>query len=157
MLNKIKTIYWDMDGTIADLYGVENWLPMLRAENPLPYVQATPMLDMPRITMLCQKLQLHGVKIGLITWLAMNATRSYKDATRAAKKLWLSRYMPIEFDETHFVQYGTPKHIIARDRYGLIIDDDVRVRDAWENYGIAINPQYENVEHFLEMILNEVC
>ena len=30
------TIWFDMDGTISDLYAVENWLPMLRAENPKP-------------------------------------------------------------------------------------------------------------------------
>ena len=27
---KEKAIYFDMDGTIANLYAVENWLPMLR-------------------------------------------------------------------------------------------------------------------------------
>ena len=29
-------IWFDMDGTIANLYGVENWLPMLRAYDPTP-------------------------------------------------------------------------------------------------------------------------
>ena len=28
---KEKAIYFDMDGPIANLYAVENWLPMLRA------------------------------------------------------------------------------------------------------------------------------
>ena len=32
-----KMICFDMDGTIADLYAVENWLPMLRAFDPTPY------------------------------------------------------------------------------------------------------------------------
>ena len=27
-------IWFDMDGTIADLYGVEDWLPKLRAYDP---------------------------------------------------------------------------------------------------------------------------
>ena len=35
-----KAIYFDMDGTIANLYAVENWLDMLRAFNPTPYEQA---------------------------------------------------------------------------------------------------------------------
>ena len=39
------TICFDMDGTIADLYGVQNWLEMLQAENPQPYRQAKPLLD----------------------------------------------------------------------------------------------------------------
>ena len=32
-----EAIYFDMDGTIADLYGFENWLPLLRAEDTTPY------------------------------------------------------------------------------------------------------------------------
>ena len=35
-----KMIVFDMDGTIADLYGVEGWLEMLEAENAAPYVEA---------------------------------------------------------------------------------------------------------------------
>ena len=41
-----KTIVFDMDGTIADLYGVEGWLDMLRAEDATPYRQAKPIYDM---------------------------------------------------------------------------------------------------------------
>ena len=31
-----KAIYFDMDGTIADLYAVDGWLDMLRAYDPTP-------------------------------------------------------------------------------------------------------------------------
>ena len=30
------TINFDMDGTLANLYGVENWLEMLEAEDTTP-------------------------------------------------------------------------------------------------------------------------
>ena len=30
-----KTLVFDMDGTIANLYGVKNWLPLLENKNPL--------------------------------------------------------------------------------------------------------------------------
>lgn len=33
-------ICFDMDGTIADLYGVENWLDYLIAEDVKPYAEA---------------------------------------------------------------------------------------------------------------------
>ena len=39
-------ICFDMDGTIADLYGVENWLDNLIAENVKPYAEAKPMLNL---------------------------------------------------------------------------------------------------------------
>ena len=36
----MRTIWFDMDGTIANLYGVENWLPKLRAHDASPYADA---------------------------------------------------------------------------------------------------------------------
>lgn len=140
-MKNIKTIYWDMDGTMADLYGVKNWLKMLREEKTDPYHNAEPLLNMERITELCQQLQNHGVKIGIISWLAKGATPNYKFFTRWAKIEWLKKHMPIKFDELHFVQYGTPKHAAARDRNGIIIDDDARVRKNWDKYGMSVNPQ----------------
>ena len=47
------TINFDMDGTIADLYGVENWLEMLIAEDTTPYAVATPLL---RLSALARRL-----------------------------------------------------------------------------------------------------
>ena len=41
-----KAIYFDMDGTIADLYGVPNWLDCLIAEKTKPYREAKPLVDM---------------------------------------------------------------------------------------------------------------
>ena len=41
-----KMICWDMDGTMASLYGVDNWLSKLRAEDASPYEDAAPMWDM---------------------------------------------------------------------------------------------------------------
>ena len=38
------TIYFDMDGTIANLYAVENWLPKLRNEDASPYTDAEPLV-----------------------------------------------------------------------------------------------------------------
>ena len=39
------TINFDMDGTIADLYGVKNWLPYLEAEDTTPYAIAKPPVE----------------------------------------------------------------------------------------------------------------
>ena len=36
----MRTIWWDMDGTIANLYAVNDWLPKLRSEDPSPYAEA---------------------------------------------------------------------------------------------------------------------
>ena len=33
----MRTIWFDMDGTIANLYGVDNWLDKLHASDASPY------------------------------------------------------------------------------------------------------------------------
>ena len=45
MKNLNVTINFDLDGTIADLYGVENWLPMLVAHDETPYIIAKHIVD----------------------------------------------------------------------------------------------------------------
>ena len=41
-----KILNWDMDGTIADLYGVEDWMKMLDACDSTPYKVAEALVDM---------------------------------------------------------------------------------------------------------------
>ena len=48
-MNEKKVIVFDMDGTIADLYGVTNWLADLRNFNPRPYAEALPLCDMAKL------------------------------------------------------------------------------------------------------------
>ena len=38
-------ICFDMDGTIADLYGVQDWLTHLENENVYPYIAAKPLAE----------------------------------------------------------------------------------------------------------------
>lgn len=42
----IDSIWFDLDGTLADLYGVDNWLGKLRSEDATPYEDATPLVNM---------------------------------------------------------------------------------------------------------------
>lgn len=41
-----KAIYMDMDGTIANLYGVNGWLDMIINNDETPYRVAEPMVRM---------------------------------------------------------------------------------------------------------------
>ena len=143
-MKKVDTIYFDMDGTIADLYGEKNWLQDILAEKTDAYENAKPLTDMEKLQTVLLELQKNNKKIGVITWLGKNANQSYKNKTRQAKRNWLKKYLPsIQFDEIRMVQYGTPKHLIAKDRNGLIFDDDITVREKWQ--GIAINPMTTDI------------
>ena len=145
------TIYFDMDGTIADLYNVENWLPKLRAENPSPYVEAEAMVDMGELQLYLSILQNRGCKLGVISWLSKGSSKSYDKMVRKAKKNWLRENLPeITFDETHFVKYGTRKDYIAKDKDGILFDDSEEVRNNWR--GIAVNPNTEDIIEFLKKV-----
>lgn len=125
------TICFDMDGTIADLYGVQNWLEMLRAENPQPYRQAKPLLDIKKLNRQLKKLKAQGVRIAIISWCARGATNEYDKAVRRAKKEWL-KYHNFPADEIHIVKYGTPKQRTVKNDYLFLFDDDIQVRQTWE-------------------------
>ena len=64
------TIWFDMDGTIADLYGVDGWLEDLINQNPRPYIEAKPLLNLSLLARRLNKLQKKGYKIGIISWLS---------------------------------------------------------------------------------------
>ena len=145
------TIYFDMDGTIANLYGVENWLAKLRAEDSTPYTDAAPMVNTAELQLLLAILQNRGYEIGIISWLAKNSTKAYDKAVRKAKIEWLKATLPeIHFNEMHIVKYGTRKDYVAKDKNGIIFDDDDRVRDKWR--GLALNPNTEDIIETLQKI-----
>ena len=127
-----KTLVFDMDGTIANLYGVEGWLDDLMASNPRPYKVAEPMYDMEVLTAILQVLKYMGWKIVVTTWLAKGSTKEYDALVREAKIEWLDRY-DFPYDEIHLVKYGTTKANCTRKIGGfqILVDDNEQVRRGW--------------------------
>ena len=74
-----NTIYFDMDGTIANLYGCENWLDSLINGKTKPYREAKSMVDMRKLGKLLNALKANGYEIGIVSWLSkaelMNTTQ----------------------------------------------------------------------------------
>lgn len=134
-------IVFDMDGTIADLYSVENWLYKLRNEDPTPYAEARPLWDMEELNAVLDELRNAGHYINVVSWLSKNSTEAYKAKVRKAKREWLAEYMPTDY--CHLVQYGTPKARVIK-KYAdtteaILIDDEAKNREAW-NLGRTIDP-----------------
>lgn len=127
----IKAIYFDMDGTIADLYGVEGWLDDLIAENTRPYAEAKPLLNLSLLARYIHKAQKMGYIVGIISWLSKSGTPEYNKAVTAVKLEWLAKHLPsVEWDEIHIVKYGTPKST-CRSCPGILFDDEQRNLDEW--------------------------
>lgn len=127
----IKAIYFDMDGTIADLYGVEGWLDDLIAENVRPYAEAKPLLNLSLLARYIHKAQAKGYTVGIISWLSKCGSDAYNEAVTAVKREWLAKHLPsVEWDEIHIVKYGTPKST-CRSCPGILFDDEQRNLDEW--------------------------
>ena len=132
-----RRIYLDMDGTIANLYEVENWLADLTKSDPRPYIEAKPMVEKEVLADLINK----GYELAIVSWLAKNGNEVYNKEVRKAKKNWLKKHYPeIKFEEIHIVKYGTPKSKVAKHKDGILIDDEKNNRKEWK--GTAINPKY---------------
>ena len=127
-----KVVWFDMDGTIADLYGVQNWLPMLNNEDPTPYEVARPLVNLSRLARYLNKLQKMGWKVGVISWLSKYSTPEYDAAVTGAKMFWLGRHLPsVKWDEIKIVPYGTNKYQTCGG--GCLFDDEAKNRDTWED------------------------
>ena len=101
------TIYFDMDGTLSDLYGVENWLNYLINSDALPYEVAKPLVRLNSLARILNRLQKQGYRIGIISWLAKNSNETYDEAVTEAKKKWLAKHLAsVTFDEINIVKYG---------------------------------------------------
>lgn len=126
-----KEIWFDMDGTIADLYGVDNWLEYLINEDTTPYEVAKVLLNMQVLARLLNRLQTKGFFIGIVSWTSKNGTADYNRRVAEAKINWLKKHLKsVTFDRIDIIEYGTPKQ---NNRYGILFDDEAKNRDNWND------------------------
>lgn len=153
-MKNAKMICFDMDGTIADLYGVKDWEIKLRAEDVSPYLEAKPMWDMKKLKAVCEKLTAQGWEIRIITWLSKDSTEEYKDAVRTAKWQWLAGH-DFPLTHAHMIAYGTTKanSVRATADKAILIDDNTQVRNGW-TLGETIDPQTQDIIKELERLAN---
>lgn len=128
----MNTIFFDMDGTIADLYGVEGWLDMLIASDTLPYEIAKPLVRLSALARILNNLQKKGYRIGIISWLSKNGTEDYNNKVTIAKEKWLKTHLSsVNFDEINIVNYGTPKESFIHTENDILFDDELKNRENW--------------------------
>lgn len=123
-------IWFDMDGTIANLYAVEGWLEDLRAERTRPYELAEALLNMNQLARKLNKLQRMGYELGIISWTAKNGTESYNAEVTIAKLNWLDKHLhSVSWDNIKIVPYGTDKLMATGG--GILFDDEEENRTNW--------------------------
>lgn len=148
----MKMIVFDMDGTIADLYGVTNWLEDLTAENVRPYAIAAPLIDFCILIPVLNMLKSQGWRICITTWLAKNGSREYGKAVATTKKEWLDSYN-FPYDEFHAVKYGTTKANCTRKKggYQILVDDNKKIRQGW-NLGLTIDANSDIIKEIKKLL-----
>lgn len=147
-----KAIYFDMDGTIADLYAVSGWLEMLKAYDETPYEQAQVMLNMAQLARALNKLKAQGYVIGIVSWLSKCPTAEYDKKVIKAKRKWLKKHLAsVNFDEIVIVAHGTPKSQVVQYNGGILFDDEQANRNEWQ--GQAYQPQ--QILEILKSLLKE--
>lgn len=151
-----KAIVFDLDGTLADLYSVPEWLEKLRSYDAIPYSAAKPIYDAKELIPLIAELKDRGFRIIVTSWLSKVSTKEYDAAVRDAKKKWLAEY-GFPYDEIHLVKYGTPKTKCSRGKakYQILVDDNAEVRSKW-TLGATIDAN-ENIIPMLKALLEEVA
>ena len=147
----MKTIWFDLDGTFANLYAVENWLSMLRAYDPTPYAEAEAMLNMSLLARYLNRLRKVGYQIGVISWLSKCPTPEYDEAVTAAKLAWLKKHLrSVSWDAIRIVAYGTPKSSFMESEDDILFDDEAPNREEWKGEAYEPNQILEVLKELLK-------
>lgn len=152
-----KMICFDMDGTLADLYNVPNWLEQLREFDPTPYREAECMWDEEELAYILNTLIDNGVEVRIITWLSKESTPEYDEAVREAKRKWLEA-LGIPYTHFHGVKYGATKadsirRYLEEDETAWLFDDNAKVRQGW-HMGEAFDPTAIDILDLLYALLD---
>ena len=132
------TINFDMDGTIANLYGVENWLPMLENHIETPYAVAPPLVRLCTLARVLNRLQREGYRLAVISWLAKGSNADYDERVTNAKLEWLAKHLPsVHWDRITIIEHGTPKENFCETPFDILFDDEAKNRENWN--GIAFD------------------
>lgn len=133
-------ICFDMDGTIADLYGVDGWLDYLQSEDITPYRAAKVLVNMQVLARRLNSLQRKGYEIGIVSWTSKNGSDQYNKAVEEAKREWLRCHLrSVEFDFIAIVPYGYNKSAFAIGGNDILFDDEERNRTAWTGVAYDVN------------------
>ena len=134
------TINFDMDGTIADLYGVDNWLEMLTDHDPTPYEIARPLIRLNVLARMLNELQRNGYRLAVLSWLSKSGDEDYNEEVENAKLTWLEEHLPsVHWDEINIVEYGTPKEMFCGNPLDILFDDEEHNRENWNGRAFDVN------------------
>lgn len=156
-------LYFDMDGTLADLYSVENWHEELANESTAPYEQAEPMHNFSALARRLNHLhKAYEVETSIISWNSRSGSDEYHARVEKAKKEWLKKHLPsVQFEDIFILPYGTPKASVIDESTAkllqlILFDDDMQVGKDWNESGVnCLHCKPEEIFRVLETMKKE--
>lgn len=139
-------IWFDMDGTIADLYGVNGWLDMLIAYDETPYAVAKPLVNLNTLAKLIHRAQRNGFEVCIVSALSKNSTPAYDEKVKTAKTGWLKKHLAsVKFDEIRFVPYTFTKNDVNTGN-DILFDDEERHLTAWTGTAVHASKIFQTLK-----------
>lgn len=131
-----RTVYFDMDGTIANLYAVPDVFKRLDANDATPYAEAIPI---PKYIDMMHQFKEMGYKVGIITACSRFPPNTPDDVkakmnieTEANKIKWLKEQgLWGIIDTFQFIPCGVSKYEVTEDKTGVLVDDEDKVLATW--------------------------
>lgn len=140
----MNSIWFDMDGTIAELYKVKDWLPALRSNDWSVYDKCLPRAHFERINAAIEALVENGWQVGVITWASKGVDWGEElNNIGNIKFNWLCRYFPALADgKFACIPYGCNKAKYLTEmndshlyHLAYLVDDNKEVRADWRKFG----------------------
>ena len=138
-----NTTWFDMDGTIYDLYKQAGWLQALRSEDwERAFYLGKPRAHIDRINAAIEALAGNGWKVGIITW----APKGYGwddeqiEEVAMVKHRWACEFTPFLADCSFAcIPYGVSKAQFLLDmeqagELNYLVDDNKEVRKDWRSH-----------------------
>ena len=121
-------VYFDMDGTIADLYTEDINLDEVFTREERIFQNLKPLVNPIKLNAEIAKLTHKGYTVGVITWLPAGASAEYRETCKADKLEWTKKHFPELANNFHALPFGTPKaRAIKTLKVATLVDDNPEV------------------------------
>lgn len=130
---KKQKVYLDMDGTIANLYGIDNWLERLRKEDTTIFLECNPLISEKDLLKVFPP---KSHEIIILSMTPLNCSKSYHENVITQKNKWLDIHFP-SITKRIYKKYGNNKNL-KNSVKAILVDDNETIRNNYK--GMALNP-----------------
>lgn len=130
-----KIVYLDMDGTIANLYGQDNWLEKLQNETKGLFLNCEPLTTIEELE---KQFPTTEYELRVLSMTPKGVSKEYCEIVIAEKNAWLNKYFPT-ITKRIYLPYGNNKNL-KNSKNAILVDDNETIRNNYK--GLALFPMW---------------